>query len=117
VYAGYAASAIECDRLLDEVTKRNRVLETIREILETLAGPVPVSEGLGLALRSLCRGLQADQVTLMTSPVRLQARAPGRPHPGPPGAKQETTVTRTALGALAMAGLSALGDECQDDLA
>ncbi|HEX9064756.1 MAG TPA: ATP-binding cassette domain-containing protein, partial [Streptosporangiaceae bacterium] len=38
VYAGYAASAIERDRLLDEVTERNRVLETIREVLETLAG-------------------------------------------------------------------------------
>jgi signal transduction histidine kinase/ABC-type multidrug transport system ATPase subunit len=66
VYAGYAASAIERDRLLDEVTGRNRVLETIREVLETLAGPIPVSEGLGLALESLCRGLQADLVTLVT---------------------------------------------------
>ena len=46
VYAGYAASAIERDRLLDQVTTRNRVLETIREMLETLAGPVPVDEGL-----------------------------------------------------------------------
>ena len=66
VYAGYAASAIERDRLLDEVTERNRVLETIREVLETLAGPIPVGEGLGLALQSLCRGLQADEVTLLT---------------------------------------------------
>ena len=46
LYAGYAASAIERDRLLDEVTARNRVLETIREMLETLAGPVPVADGL-----------------------------------------------------------------------
>jgi signal transduction histidine kinase/ABC-type multidrug transport system ATPase subunit len=68
VYAGYAASAIERDRLLDEVTGRNRVLETIREVLETLAGPIPVGEGLGLAIRSLCRGLQADLVTLVTCP-------------------------------------------------
>ncbi len=73
VYAGYAASAIERDRLLDEVTERNRVLETIREVLETLAGPIPVSEGLGLALRALCQGLQADDVTLLTS------AADGRP--------------------------------------
>ena len=40
LYAGYAASAVERDRLLDQVTARNRVLETIREMLETLAGPV-----------------------------------------------------------------------------
>jgi signal transduction histidine kinase/ABC-type multidrug transport system ATPase subunit len=66
VYAGYVASAIERDRLLDEVTERNRVLETIREVLETLAGPIPVSEGIPLALQSLCRGLQADEVALLT---------------------------------------------------
>jgi len=66
VYAGYVASAIERDRLLAEVTERNRVLETIREVLETLAGPIPVSEGIPLALQSLCRGLQADEVTLLT---------------------------------------------------
>src|SRR5215470_16792241 len=52
VYAGYAASAVERDRLLDQVTARNRVLETNREMLETLAGPVPVSEGLEVALRA-----------------------------------------------------------------
>src|SRR6202453_1395160 len=39
VYAGYAANAIERDRLLDQVTTRNRVLETIREMLETRVGP------------------------------------------------------------------------------
>ncbi|HEY2077714.1 MAG TPA: ATP-binding cassette domain-containing protein [Streptosporangiaceae bacterium] len=65
LYAGYAASAIERDRLLDEVTARNRVLETIREMLETLAGPLPVSEGLGVALQALCRGLQADEAVLV----------------------------------------------------
>jgi ABC-type multidrug transport system ATPase subunit/signal transduction histidine kinase len=81
VYAGYAASAIERDRLLDEVTERNRVLETIREVLETLAGPIPVGEGLGLALQSLCGGLQADEVTLLTlrdnSERTLRGRATG----------------------------------------
>ena len=66
VYAGYAASAVERDRLLDQVTARNRVLETIREMLETLAGPIPVSEGLEVALRALRRGLQADEVALLS---------------------------------------------------
>jgi signal transduction histidine kinase/ABC-type multidrug transport system ATPase subunit len=69
VYAGYAASAIERDRLLDQVTTRNRVLETIREMLETLAGPVLVSEGLVVALQSLRRGLQAEEVALITQPA------------------------------------------------
>ena len=66
LYAGYAASAIERDRLLDEVTARNRVLETIREMLETLAGPVPVAKGLAVALHALSRGLEADLVALLT---------------------------------------------------
>jgi signal transduction histidine kinase/ABC-type branched-subunit amino acid transport system ATPase component len=65
LYAGYAASAVERDRLLDQVTSRNRVLETIREMLETLAGPVPVSEGLVIAVQSLRRGLRADEVALV----------------------------------------------------
>jgi len=69
VYAGYAASAIERDRLLDQFTTRNRVLETIREMLETLAGPVPVSEGLAIAIQSLRRGLQAEEVALVTQPA------------------------------------------------
>ncbi len=72
LYAGYAASAIERDRLLEVVTSRNRVLETIREVLETLAGPLPVSESLTVALQALCRGLQADEAALVVAP-------PGRP--------------------------------------
>src|SRR5215467_3551099 len=83
VYAGYAASAIERDRLLDEVTERNRVLETIREVLETLAGPIPVGEGLGLALQSLCRGLQADEVALLTSGGDTAPQLRGRASAGP----------------------------------
>ncbi len=68
LYAGYAAGAIERDRLLDEVTSRNRVLETIREMLETLAGPTPVADGLAIALQLLRRGLEADEVALIVQP-------------------------------------------------
>jgi ABC-type multidrug transport system ATPase subunit/signal transduction histidine kinase len=64
LYAGYAASAIERDRLLDEVTARNRLLETIREMLQTLAGPVPVESALRIALQTLRHGLGADEVVL-----------------------------------------------------
>jgi signal transduction histidine kinase/ABC-type multidrug transport system ATPase subunit/GAF domain-containing protein len=65
LYAGYAASAIDRDRLLDEVTARNLSLETIREMLETLAGPIPVADGLGIALQTLRHGLEADEVALV----------------------------------------------------
>ncbi len=61
LYAGYAASALERDRLHGELTERNRVLETIREVLETLAGPLPLSEGLDVALQALQTGLGADE--------------------------------------------------------
>src|SRR5713101_7601237 len=84
VYAGYAANAIERDRLLDQVTTRNRVLETIREVLETLAGPIPVAEGLGIAAQSLRRGLQAEEVALITQPAGQPNR--WRAYAGPLGA-------------------------------
>ena len=67
LYAGYAASAIERDRLLDEVSARNRLLETIREVLQILAGPVPVEAGLRIALQTLREGLDADEVALITA--------------------------------------------------
>ena len=67
LYAGYAASAIERDRLLDELTVRNRLLETIREMLQTLAGPVPVEAALRIALQALRRGLGADEVALVAA--------------------------------------------------
>jgi signal transduction histidine kinase/ABC-type multidrug transport system ATPase subunit len=88
VYAGYAASAIERDRLLDQVTMRNRVLETIREMLETLAGPVPVAEGLVIALQSLRLGLQAEEVALLTNPASQQVR--WRAFAGPLGTDPES---------------------------
>jgi len=102
LYAGYAASALERDRLFGEVTTRNRVLETIREVLETLAGPVPVGEGLTMAVRALRGGLRADTVALV-------ARAAGgetvcRAADGPsiaPGEPPPDTTRRAAERALA----------------
>jgi len=64
LYAGYAANAIEHDRLMSEITVRNRILETVREMLETLAGPTPTEEGLAIASRILRQGLKADTVSL-----------------------------------------------------
>jgi signal transduction histidine kinase/ABC-type multidrug transport system ATPase subunit len=65
LYAGYAASAAERDGLLGEVTARNRVLETIRVVLEQLAGSVPLSGGLDVAVDTLRVGLGADEVALL----------------------------------------------------
>src|SRR6185437_11947744 len=59
------------------------VLETIREMLETLAGPVQAGEGLSLAVQSLRRGLQAEEVALITQPAGQQAA--WRAYAGPDG--------------------------------
>jgi signal transduction histidine kinase/ABC-type multidrug transport system ATPase subunit len=101
VYAGYAGSAIERDRLLDQVTTRNRVLETIREMLETLAGPVPVHDGLVIALQSLRRGLQAEEVVLLTED---SWRAYAGPH-GTDPATASATLRATAAEALGTTSL------------
>jgi signal transduction histidine kinase/ABC-type multidrug transport system ATPase subunit len=108
LYAGYAASAIERDRLLDEVTARNRVLETIREMLETLAGPIPVADGLGVALQALRRGLQADEVALVIQPPDGPLRC--RAFSASGGERRPAAVTRAALAAAESALDSARSD-------
>jgi signal transduction histidine kinase/ABC-type branched-subunit amino acid transport system ATPase component len=65
LYLGYAASAIERERLLKEASRRNRVLETLRGMLETLAGPERVEGGLGVSLLALCGGLAARSVGVL----------------------------------------------------
>ena len=95
LYAGYAASAIDRDRLLDEVTARNRSLETMREMLETLAGPVPVADGLGIALASLRRGVQADEVALVVQ--QTDGSAVGRACSGLADGGNNALVTQAAL--------------------
>jgi signal transduction histidine kinase/ABC-type multidrug transport system ATPase subunit len=64
LYASHAASAIEREHLLADATRRNRLLETLRGVLDTLAGPQPAGGGLALALVALGRGLGADAVAL-----------------------------------------------------
>ena len=109
VYAGYAASAIERDRLLDQVTTRNRVLETIREMLETLAGPVAVGEGLSIAVQSLRRGLQAHEVALITQPA---SQARWRAFAGPLGTDGSSAtppmrdIAETALASTPLDGVA-----------
>src|SRR5207245_6191661 len=57
-------------------------------------------EGLGLALQSLCRGLQADEVTLLTSGDGSRPRLRGRATGGQPAAStsEEAIALATAIG-------------------
>jgi signal transduction histidine kinase len=64
LYASHAAAAIERERLLADATRRNRMLETLRGVLDKLAGPHPAEGALGVALIALCRGLGADSIAL-----------------------------------------------------
>ncbi|MCU1452325.1 MAG: D-xylose transport ATP-binding protein XylG [Acidimicrobiales bacterium] len=64
LYASYAAAAIERERLLADAIRRNRMLETLRGVLDKLAGPEPAEGALAVALVALCRGLGADAIAL-----------------------------------------------------
>jgi signal transduction histidine kinase/ABC-type multidrug transport system ATPase subunit len=67
LYLGYVASAIERERLLSEVSRRNRVLESLRTMLETVvATPDRVVGGLGASLLALSRALGAGGVAVLT---------------------------------------------------
>jgi signal transduction histidine kinase len=107
LYAGYAAGAIERDRLLEQVTARNRVLETIRVVLQTLAGPVGVAKGLIVALDALRDGLSADELALVTLPGSdPDGVAVTRAYSGAAGIIPPATLTR------AEAVLAAGGVDC-----
>lgn len=114
LYAGYAAAALERDRLLLDLTSRNSVLETIREVLETLTGPVAVADGLSLAVKTLRHGLQADHTVLLTRKGQEEERVFGEgPRPladaaagagtGPGAGRSAPDVAQAMASALARA--------------
>jgi ABC-type multidrug transport system ATPase subunit/signal transduction histidine kinase len=105
IYASYAAGAIERDRLFEQVTARNRVLETLREVLETLAGAEALPKALLVALVSLRRGLRAGEVELWLAehdtPLRCAAWVDknGQAHAEPAG-RDASDATSALAGTL-----------------
>jgi signal transduction histidine kinase len=71
-------------------------------MLETLAGPVLVGEGLVIAVQSLRRGLQAAEVALITQPAGQPAR--WRAYAGPLGTDPDSAAA--SLQEMAAAALS-----------
>lgn len=65
LYANHAAAAIERERLLREVTRRNQVLEGLRGVLEALAGPDRVRSGVVASLEALRSALSAARVSIV----------------------------------------------------
>jgi signal transduction histidine kinase/ABC-type multidrug transport system ATPase subunit len=102
LYTGHAAAAIERGRLLAELTRRNRILEALRTVLETLAGPDPVRGGLNVALLALCRGLSADAAVLLLDDDALGAAGPR--------AAVDISLDGTAATVLAAVAVSLLDD-------
>jgi signal transduction histidine kinase/ABC-type branched-subunit amino acid transport system ATPase component len=91
LYLGYVASAIERERLLAEVSRRNRVLESLRGMLETLvATPDRVAGGLGASLPELSRALGAAGVGVMIE--RDGGLEPGLMHGGDGGDRAATEL-------------------------
>jgi signal transduction histidine kinase/ABC-type multidrug transport system ATPase subunit len=76
LYASLAAAAIDREHLLAEATRRNRLLETLRGVLDTMAGPQPAQGGIAVVLLALCRGLGADAIALHHADGRCAAYAP-----------------------------------------
>ncbi|HET8620144.1 MAG TPA: ATP-binding cassette domain-containing protein, partial [Acidimicrobiales bacterium] len=83
LYLGYVAAAIERERLLAEVSRRNRILESLRNMLETLAGPDRVVGGLAASSRALRGALGAAAVGVLIEqgddPALLVADGDGEP--------------------------------------
>lgn len=77
VYARLAATAIERERLLNDFTRRNRVLESLRGVLAALAGPGTLPSSMTAALDALARGLGAHRAALIerTDPDNITAHA------------------------------------------
>ena len=101
LYASHAAAAIERERLLADATRRNRLLETLRGVLDTLAGPQPAGGGLALALVALGRGLGADAVALYTWPAASSPTSASAISASCPGRWRRELQRAAALGILA----------------
>jgi signal transduction histidine kinase/ABC-type multidrug transport system ATPase subunit len=81
LYAAQAATAVERAALLQEVTVRNAGLETLRTVLERLAGPEGATDGAAVALAALGQGLPARAVALFRSQVDGAACVASYPPP------------------------------------
>jgi signal transduction histidine kinase len=98
LYTNLAAAAIERERLLGEVTRRNRILEAMRGMLETLTGPLAAHAGMTPALGVLCEGLAADAVALLGAPEDGEAPAV-RAATGPDGSAPSGDATAELVAA------------------
>lgn len=65
LYIGYAVAPLERERLLAQLTTRNRTLEAIRAVLQTLAGAEPLEERVARALGILRDAVGAAQTAMV----------------------------------------------------
>jgi signal transduction histidine kinase/ABC-type multidrug transport system ATPase subunit len=108
LYANHAAASIERERLYAESQRRNRVLETIRTVLEALAGPEHVHAGTEGALAALTGvlGAEAAVVRVARAPAGAGAGAGPVTHAAvpPDGQRVHALLAATADAVLAGGG-------------
>ncbi|WP_347351205.1 ATP-binding cassette domain-containing protein [Intrasporangium sp.] len=122
LYAAYAAGSVERDRLLGELTARNRLLEAVRDVLQVLAGPDSLDDGLRAVVQTLRTVAGAERVGLYVRDGTGRSRCrvclgPDRPTDtlptGPSAVLMDTApaaLMDTAPAALADAALGRLAD-------
>ncbi len=64
LFAGQAAAVMERAQLITDLSDRNRRLETIRGVLQSLSGPDARSSGIPSALLALCLGTGASATAI-----------------------------------------------------
>ena len=110
LYASHAAASIERERMYAEAQRRNRVLETIRTVLEALAGPEQVHAGIDAALTALCDVLDARAaVVRVAGPDGPATRAAVQPA-GPTGDGARPLLADTADSVLVSGRTSHMAD-------
>ena len=65
LFSAMAGVALERGRLVETLGGRNRALEGLRVVLESLAGPDLPQSGMAVALDALCVGVAADAAMLL----------------------------------------------------
>jgi signal transduction histidine kinase/ABC-type multidrug transport system ATPase subunit len=97
LYTSHAAASIERERMYAESQRRNRVLESIRTVLEALAGPEQVHTGIDGALTALCEVLGAEAAVIRVAAPDGPTTRAAVGDPSPDGGRSLLSSTADAV--------------------
>ena len=107
-----AAAAVERERLVNELQRRNQRLESLRGVLDSLTGPSTAHEGVAVALPPLRAGLGSDAVALFHL---ADGRECGeRVDPASPLQPSELAAPNAPLGQVVLARLAGAAMQARD---